>query len=108
MLAAAARCGAPLGHDFAAISLSDNLKPWALIEARLAAAAAAGFALALYNPASRGRPWQLGRALELLREALPATTPVVFARAVGRADERVAVVPLAEARRRARRTWRPA
>jgi precorrin-3B C17-methyltransferase len=98
MLAAAARCGAPLGHDFAAISLSDNLKPWPLVEARLAAAAGAGLALALYNPASRARPWQLARALEVLRGCLPPATPVIFARAVGRADERIGVVPLAEAR----------
>ena len=97
MLAVAARCGAPLGHDFCAISLSDNLKPWEVVEARLRAAAGAGFVIALYNPVSRARPWQLGRAFELLREALPSTTAVVFGRAAGRADERVAVVPLAEA-----------
>ncbi|MCR4269421.1 precorrin-3B C(17)-methyltransferase [Nitratireductor sp. ZSWI3] len=98
MLAVAARVGAPLGHDFCAISLSDNLKPWALIEERLAAAAGAGFVIALYNPISRARPWQLGRALELLGAILPAETPVVFGRAAGRADERMAVVPLADAR----------
>jgi precorrin-3B C17-methyltransferase len=97
MLAVAARCGAPLGHDFCAVSLSDNLKPWEVVEARLRAAAAAGFVLALYNPVSRARPWQLGRALEVLREELPGTTAVVFGRAAGRADERIAVVPLAEA-----------
>mgnify|MGYP003377093375 CR=1 FL=1 len=97
MLAVAARCGAPLGHDFCAISLSDNLKPWALVEARLRAAAAVGFVLALYNPVSRARPWQLGRAFDLLRGILPGATPVVFGRAAGRADERIAVVPLAEA-----------
>ena len=71
MLAVAARCGAPLGHDFCALSLSDNLKPWAVVEARLRAAAAAGFVIALYNPISRARPWQLGRAFEVLRESLP-------------------------------------
>ena len=97
MLAVAARCGAPLGHDFCAISLSDNLKPWETVEARLRAAAAAGFVIALYNPVSRARPWQLGRAFEVLREALPPETAVVFGRAAGRADERIAVVPLAEA-----------
>lgn len=97
MLAVAARCGAPLGHDFCAMSLSDNLKPWATVEARLRAAAAAGFVLALYNPVSRSRPWQLGRALEVLREALPPGTPVIFGRAAGRADERIVVVPLAGA-----------
>ena len=63
MLAVAARVGAPLGHDFCALSLSDNLKPWELIERRLDAAAAAGFVIALYNPISRARPWQLGAAL---------------------------------------------
>ena len=64
MLAVAARVGAPLGHDFCAISLSDNLKPWDLIERRLEAAAEAGFVIALYNPISRARPWQLGVAFE--------------------------------------------
>jgi precorrin-3B C17-methyltransferase len=97
MLAVAARVGAPLGHDFCAISLSDNLKPWELIERRLDAAASAGFAIALYNPISRARPWQLGVAFERLRRKLAASTPVVFGRAVGRADERVAVTTLAAA-----------
>ena len=67
MLAVAARAGAPLGHDFCALSLSDNLKPWELIERRLDAAAKAGFVIALYNPISRARPWQLGKAFERLR-----------------------------------------
>ncbi len=71
MLAVAARVGAPLGHDFCAMSLSDNLKPWELIERRLDAAASAGFVIALYNPISRARPWQLGTALERLRRHLP-------------------------------------
>ena len=97
MLAVAARVGAPLGHDFCAVSLSDNLKPWAVVEARLRAAAGAGFVLALYNPVSKARPWQLGRAFEVLREVLPAGTVGVFGRAVGRADEVVRVVPLAKA-----------
>ena len=87
MLAVAARIGAPLGHDFCALSLSDNLKPWELIERRLDAAASAGFVIALYNPVSRARPWQFGNALERLRRHLPPSTPVVFGRAVGRADE---------------------
>src|SRR5215831_11034890 len=94
MLAVAARIGAPLGHDFCALSLSDNLKPWPLIERRLDAAAGAGFAIALYNPVSRARPWQLASAIERLRRHLPATTPVVFGRAVGRPDERVDVTTL--------------
>jgi precorrin-3B C17-methyltransferase len=97
MLAVAARVGAPLGHDFCALSLSDNLKPWELIERRLDAAAGAGFVIALYNPVSRARPWQLGAALERLRRHLPDTTPVVFGRAVGRADERIAVTTLGDA-----------
>jgi precorrin-3B C17-methyltransferase len=94
MLAVAARIGAPLGHDFCAISLSDNLKPWALIERRLDAAAGAGFVIALYNPVSRARPWQFGQAIERLRRHLPPSTPVVFGRAVGRADEQINVVTL--------------
>src|ERR1700691_2152808 len=97
MLAVAARIGAPLGHDFCAISLSDNLKPWDLVVRRLDAAASAGFVIALYNPLSRSRPWQFGNAMERLRRHLPETTPVVFGRAVGRPDERVSVASLAEA-----------
>ncbi len=97
MLAVAARVGAPLGHDFCALSLSDNLKPWALIEKRLDAAAGAGFVIALYNPVSRARPWQLGSALERLRRQLPPATPVVLGRAVGRSDERVTITTLAAA-----------
>jgi precorrin-3B C17-methyltransferase len=94
MLAVAARVGAPLGHDFCAVSLSDNLKPWSVVERRLDAAAGAGFVLALYNPISRARPWQLGVAIERLRRHLPQTTPVVFGRAIGRPDERVRVTTL--------------
>jgi precorrin-3B C17-methyltransferase len=97
MLAVAARMGAPLGHDFCALSLSDNRKPWELIERRLDAAANGGFVIALYNPISRARPWQLGRAFERLRRHLPAATPVVFGRAVGRADEQVSTATLADA-----------
>ncbi len=94
MLAVAARIGAPLGHDFCALSLSDNLKPWDLIERRLDAVAGAGFVLALYNPVSRARPWQFAAALERLRRHLPPSTPVVFGRAVGRPDEQVSVIRL--------------
>jgi precorrin-3B C17-methyltransferase len=94
MLAVAARVGAPLGHDFCALSLSDNLKPWELIVRRLDAAAEVGFVIALYNPISRARPWQLGAAFERLRTKLAAATPVVLGRAVGRADERIAVTTL--------------
>lgn len=94
MLAVAARIGAPLGHDFCTLSLSDNLKPWPVIQRRLDAAAQAGFAIALYNPVSRARPWQFASAVERLRLHLPATTPVIFGRAVGRTDERLVVTNL--------------
>jgi precorrin-3B C17-methyltransferase len=94
MLAVAARAGAPLGHDFCALSLSDHLKSWELIERRLDAAAGAGFVIALYNPVSRARPWQLARALDRLRRHLPDATPVIFGRAVGRVDEAVTVTTL--------------
>ena len=97
MLAVAARIGAPLGHDFCAISLSDNLKPWPLIENRLRAVAEAGFVIALYNPISKARPWQLGKAFEIVRAALPGETPVIFGRAAGRPDERMTVARLADA-----------
>ncbi|MEZ2218422.1 precorrin-3B C(17)-methyltransferase [Rhizobium sp. RCC_161_2] len=97
MLAVAARIGAPLGHDFCAISLSDNLKPWTIIENRLRSVARAGLVIALYNPISKARPWQLGKAFEILREVLPAATPVIFGRAAGRPDERIAIAQLAEA-----------
>jgi precorrin-3B C17-methyltransferase len=97
MFAAAARIGAPLGHDFCVLSLSGNLKPWPLVLHRLVAAASAGFVLALYNVASRARPWQLGAALDALRPVLPPTTPVVFATAVSRADEAIDVTNLAAA-----------
>jgi precorrin-3B C17-methyltransferase len=97
MLAVAAKIGAPLGHDFCALSLSDNLKPWELVERRLDAAAGAGFVIALYNPVSRARPWQFGNAVERLRQHLPLETPVVFGRAVGRKDEQVQLTTLAAA-----------
>lgn len=94
VLAAAARLGAPLGHDFCVLSLSDNLKPFDVVLARLAAAASAGFVIALYNAASRARPWQLGAALDALRPILPGTTPVALATAISRADERIEVSTL--------------
>jgi precorrin-3B C17-methyltransferase len=97
MFAAAARLGAPLGHDFCAISLSDNLKPWEVVLERLTAAARVGFVIALYNPISKSRPWQLGVAFERLREILPPETPVAFARAVSRPDEHVLATDLANA-----------
>lgn len=97
MFAVAARIGAPLGHDFCAISLSDNLKPWDLVLRRLTLAAQAGFVIALYNPLSRARPWQLGAAFDCLRKMLPPQTPIVFATAVSRPDQRIDVVDLAGA-----------
>ncbi|MGI8804078.1 MAG: precorrin-3B C(17)-methyltransferase [Solirubrobacteraceae bacterium] len=96
MQAAAARVGAPLGHDFCVISLSDQLKPWAVIEGRLDAAAKADFALALYNPASRTRRKQLARTVEVLLRHRGPHTPVVVARAVGSDAEVVTVTTLAD------------
>ena len=92
--AAAARAGAPLGHDYATISLSDRLKPWEVVAERLAAAAAADLVLVLYNPASRSRTWQVGRTRDLLLEHRAPDTPVVVARDVGGPEESVRVVQL--------------
>ncbi|MEU5122731.1 precorrin-2 C(20)-methyltransferase [Streptomyces asoensis] len=94
--AAAARAGAPLGHDYAALSLSDRLKPWEVIAERLRAAASADLVLALYNPGSRSRTWQVGKAQELLLEYRAPGTPVVVARDVGGPGERVRIVRLGE------------
>ncbi|WP_420824609.1 precorrin-3B C(17)-methyltransferase [Thiorhodococcus mannitoliphagus] len=96
--AAAARVGAPLGHDFCIISLSDNLKPWSQIERRLEHAAQGDFVIALYNPSSKARPWQLCQALELLRRHRLPATPVVLGRDVGRPAERVLTTTLGEVR----------
>ena len=93
---AAARAGAPLMHDFCTISLSDRLTPWPVIERRLQAAAAGDFVVALYNPRSLGRDWQLARARELLLEGRPAGTPVAVARQLGRAGEAVSLHTLGE------------
>ncbi|MFK7753208.1 MAG: precorrin-3B C(17)-methyltransferase [Sedimentitalea sp.] len=98
MLAASARIGAPLGHDFCAINLSDNLKPWALIEKRLRLAAQADFAMGFYNPRSKSRPEGFERTLHVLNEACADTRPMIFARAVSTPDEQIRVVPLPEAR----------
>ncbi|ODM45109.1 precorrin-3B C(17)-methyltransferase [Cereibacter johrii] len=97
MLAAAAAAGAPLGHDFCAINLSDNLKPWALIEKRLRLAAEADLAMAFYNPRSKSRPEGFVRALELLREACGPDRLVTFARAVSTPEQHLRTVTLAEA-----------
>ena len=93
-LAAASRVGAPLGHDFCVISLSDVRKPWSVIERRLAAAAAADFVIALYNTRSRHRPDQLASALGVIAQRRLPGTPVVVARRVGSPDETVDVVTL--------------
>jgi len=98
MLAAAARAGAPLGHDFCAVNLSDNLKPWPLIEKRLRLAAEADFAIAMYNPRSASRPESFGRVLAVLKEAGCGERLVIFARAVSAPDERIETVKLSEAR----------
>lgn len=97
MLAAAARAGAPLGHDFCAINLSDNLKPMALIEHRLRHAARGDFAMAFYNPRSASRPAGFARVLEVLREECEPERLMIFARAVTTPDEALRVVTLAEA-----------
>ena len=97
MLAAAARLGAPLGHDFCAISLSDNLKPWPVAAGRLEAAARAGFVVALYNPLSRARPCSWARRSRCCGGSCRRRRPVAFASAISRPDERVALTTLAEA-----------
>jgi precorrin-3B C17-methyltransferase len=97
MLAAAARAGAPLGHDFCCINLSDNLKPWKIIENRLRLAAQADFAMAFYNPRSVSRPEGFVRTLEVLRAACGADRLITFARAVSTPDEHLLTVTLAEA-----------
>ncbi|MFI1930882.1 precorrin-2 C(20)-methyltransferase [Streptomyces sp. NPDC020330] len=94
--AAAARAGAPLGHDYATLSLSDRLKPWEVIAERLRAAASADLVLALYNPGSKSRTWQVGKARDLLLEYRSPDTPVVLGRDVGGPAESVRTVRLAD------------
>jgi cobalt-precorrin 5A hydrolase / precorrin-3B C17-methyltransferase len=96
MQAAAAAIGAPLGHDFCAISLSDLLKPWEVVAARIAAAAEADFAIAFYNPISSQRTWQLTAAKEILMKSRSSTTPVILARNLGRSGQEVRVITLGE------------
>ena len=98
MLAAAARAGAPLGHDFCAINLSDNLKPWEVIEKRLRLAAEADFAIAIYNPRSASRPEGFSRALEVLKEAGCGDRTIIFAHAVTTPKERIETALLQDAR----------
>lgn len=97
MLAAAAAAGAPLGHDFCAINLSDNLKPWSLIEKRLRLAIEADFAIALYNPRSKARPAGFEKALAVLASLCEAERQIIFARAVSTPDQSIHVVALSEA-----------
>jgi precorrin-3B C17-methyltransferase len=97
MLAASARAGAPLGHDFCCINLSDNLKPWDLVEMRLRLAAQADFAMAFYNPRSATRPNQFARALDVLREECGLDRLITFARAVTTPDEKIVTVRLGDA-----------
>ena len=97
MLAAAARAGAPLGHDFCCINLSDNLKPWPVIARRVELAAEADFAMAFYNPRSKSRPEGFVRLLELLRTRCEPQRLLVFARAVSTPEEQLRVCTLAEA-----------
>ena len=95
-LATAAQAGAPLGHDFCVMSLSDNLKPWSIIEKRLDLAAQADLVLAFYNPISKSRPHQLGVALEVVRRHREGNTAVVLGRDIGRPGQTLKVVTLAE------------
>ncbi|NIF25318.1 precorrin-3B C(17)-methyltransferase [Pantoea sp. Tr-811] len=95
-LATAAQAGAPLGHDFCVMSLSDNLKPWSIIEKRLDLAAEADLVLAFYNPISKSRPHQLGLALDVVRRHRKGDTPVVLGRDIGRPGQTLKVVTLAE------------
>jgi precorrin-3B C17-methyltransferase len=97
MLAAAAAAGAPLGHDFCCINLSDNLKPWPVIETRLRHAARADFAMAFYNPRSASRPEGFVKALAALREECGDGRLITFARAVSTPDQRLTTVTLGEA-----------
>ena len=92
--AVAAKAGAPLGHDFCVISLSDNLRPWSIVERRISAAAEADLVTVIYNPASSRRPWQIERARDLLLAHRAPETPVILARNVGRDGERVRTVAL--------------
>ncbi len=98
MLAASAAVGAPLGHDFCAINLSDNLKPWRLIEKRLRLAAEADFAMAFYNPRSKARPDGFGHVLEILRDCCEPERLIIFARAVSTPDQRIEIVKLSDAK----------
>ncbi|MFM0182488.1 precorrin-3B C(17)-methyltransferase [Paraburkholderia aspalathi] len=97
-MATAAQAGAPLGHDFCMLSLSDNLKPWSIIEKRLRHTAEVDLVMAFYNPISRARPWQLDKALDIVREYRTAATKVVLGRDIGRAGSTLRTITLGELR----------
>ncbi|MCX4173071.1 MULTISPECIES: precorrin-3B C(17)-methyltransferase [Paraburkholderia] len=97
-MATAAQAGAPLGHDFCMLSLSDNLKPWTIIEKRLRHAAEADLVMAFYNPISRARPWQLDKALDIVRDYRAAATKVVLGRDIGRPGSTLRTITLGELR----------
>ncbi|MFM0211855.1 precorrin-3B C(17)-methyltransferase [Paraburkholderia sediminicola] len=97
-MATAAQAGAPLGHDFCMLSLSDNLKPWTIIEKRLRHATEADLVMAFYNPISRARPWQLDKALDIVREHRAAATKVVLGRDIGRPGSTLRTITLGELR----------
>jgi len=97
-MATAAQAGAPLGHDFCMLSLSDNLKPWSIIETRLRHAAQADLVMAFYNPISRARPWQLDKALDIVREYRAPATKVVLGRDIGRPGASLRSTALGELR----------
>jgi len=98
LLAAAARTGAPLGNDFCAINLSDNLKPWALIEKRLRLAIDGDFVIACYNPRSNARPDGFAKVLKLLQRETDRKRTLIFARAVSTKHEHIQVIPLEDCR----------
>ncbi|MBX7145932.1 MAG: precorrin-3B C(17)-methyltransferase [Alphaproteobacteria bacterium] len=96
MHAVSARFGAPLGHDFCAVSLSDLLTPWGIIEKRITAAAQADFVIAFYNPTSRQRDWQLQEACRIINRFRDPLTPVIIGQSVGRAEEKLMYTNLQE------------
>ena len=98
MLAAAAKIGAPLGHDFCTLNLSDNLKPWRLIEKRLLLGIEADFAMALYNPRSKSRPEGFNKALTILKRECSKDRLIVFARAISTPEEKIQIMNLTQAK----------
>ncbi|MCH2328951.1 MAG: precorrin-3B C(17)-methyltransferase [Rhodobacterales bacterium] len=98
MLAAAAKIGAPLGHDFCTLNLSDNLKPWGLIEKRLLLGIEADFAMALYNPRSKSRPEGFNKALTILKRECSKDRLIVFARAISTPEEKIQIMNLTQAK----------